>query len=941
MTRHFIPKFIGRFLERRLIEGALNETLLGHGQFLLIQGLAGAGKSRLLGLAVDLAQACGFSIVLGMADEGESKTPYGLFLDAFRRLRRRLPAEAHLTWFPPAAQWTKLVTFQSTADLNPQQLFNEIFDIFHNSTKPILLALEDLHWADVASLDILYWLVRDLGGERLCILATCRTEGRMGVPQQAERIHRLMRQPASFEIPLVGLSLSEVREFVQSIMPNSSQPGGFVHRLYQRTEGNPLFLEEVLRRIPSEETQPDVPLPSSFREALLSRLPVLSSGDLRLLKLASVVGAQFDVPILAYLGRQSEEDVIECLSRLSALHLIRETSDREGFRFWHALTRDALYGQLLTPDRRALHRRVAQYLLHQKMAQQENYEGTIGYHLESAKEHPEAVHHYIIAAEHAASLGAFAEAFAYGERALSLISPSASNRANLTFQVSKYARLAGQIQEALVHCEAAEALYRELGKPLEYASVLLHRGDLCWLEGDGNRAMESFQDVLALREAEEVPRDAPVWAWGLARMSQRHYLDSRWTSVIPWAQQGIEMARRLSMPEVESHCLINMGVAYAMQGQQERGVAFLHNARNIALEANSPEEASRSYVAEIDVWSNEGHYHQARNVAIEGADYVRQAGAPVILYPELVVCCVEFQWLTGQWSEALDALPKLERLVHEQPSALVRSHFLVLLGRIATAQGRFEAAERTLTEAVELAEGFRESQWFLPPQIVRSCLALAQQKPQQALEHASETFRKFPQPENVLFAELGVVGLQAACRLNLSADSETVTQLCRHVHQVPNSDCLVARFYRQMAEGLRSILANDFNKAVQALNPALSLTQEMHTPEQEANVRQWLATALGQRGTDADRREAASQRNQALAILRQIPGHVTSASQVGPMSTLSNREREVALLVAEGLTNSQIADRLFIAERTVAVHVSRILKKLGLDSRTQLTALIR
>ncbi len=934
MARHFIPNLIGRFVERRTIERMLEESRGGQGQLLLIQGLAGSGKSRLLEFAIETAQSRGFVILPGLADENDRHTPYGVLLDAFRRFRRGIAEGDRDAWLDPALRWTKVVTFEAGADLqSAQQAFEDIYRCLHQA-KAVLLALEDLHWADEASLDVLLRLTRELDGTQICIIATCRTEGLMGNPDRAERIHRVMRQPGTQDLQLTGLTLTEVGEVVDCVMPDRGTLGPFVQKLYQRTEGNPLFIEEVLRRTLAENTGPEAGLPVSFQEALLARLPALSSDDLRLLKLASVVGERFDLLVLIYLARKTETDVLAGLTRLTALHLIRASEEGEEFRFWHALTRGVLYEQILVPDRRALHRRVAQFLLNEN---ETDNNGTIADHLERAGEAEEAAVHYLLAAEQAESLSAFGAAFAYGERALGLKTYEPLKQANLAFRVSQYARMAGHIREALSYCEEAEALYETTNQTLEQAQVRLHHGDLLWLQGDGEQAMVHVEQAMTLRDVPGVAQDAPVWAWGLARLSQRAYIDDRWQDVFLYGRRGLAMARRLEIPEAMAHCLINMGVAYAMTGRQRRGLAFLKKARTIALKVNSPEEVSRSCVAEVDIWSQLGQYGEACVQAAEGTDYARKSGAPVVLYPTLAACHAEYLWLTGQWQAALDALPTVEGLLHEQPSDLLWCHFLTLRGRIETARDRFEEAERFLTEASSFADKIWESQWALPPLLIMARLRLAQQRFRAAMDCVVAAFERFAQTEHIGFAEISVVGLEAACHLNLSAADPSVVECCRQIASVENS--LLTTWCTRMADGLHSILSGEPDTAVTSLTEAVPPVQEMGCPELEADTHRWLALALQARGEDADRREAARQRNLALELLQDIPGK--NAPEAGALAALSNREREVALLMAEGLTNRQLAEQLFISERTVAVHVSHILSKLGLDSRQQVMALLR
>src|SRR5262249_3568618 len=151
--------------------------------------------------------------------------------------------------------------------------------------------------------------------------------------------------------------------------------------------------------------------------SIASRLAGLARADMRLVQVASVIGEWFDLATLAHLTRRSEAAVVDALSRLREQHLIRENPDRSGFKFWHAVTRDVLYEQLLLPDRKALHRRIAQRGMANTALGSAPPASLIAYHLEKAGEAAEAAAHYATAAVCAAALWAFDEAFAHAERA--------------------------------------------------------------------------------------------------------------------------------------------------------------------------------------------------------------------------------------------------------------------------------------------------------------------------------------------------------------------------------------------------------------------------------------------------------------------------------------------------------------------------------------------
>ncbi len=929
------PVFAGRHKERRIIAQAFEAAREGHGRALLMEGLAGTGKSRLAEYALGLAAHQGFLPLVGVAAEGQEGTPYGLLLDAFRRHLRRqrneLPA-----WLDVRSAWTELVTFRAPATLQgPQHAFHEISQALARHGAPVLLVLEDLHWADRASLDIVEWLVRELENQPIFLFATWRREGTMHHSDRAERIHRLRRRPGVEHLHLEGFSLADTREMVDGVMTSAGDHGFLVRQLHRRTGGNPLFLEELLHRIIRDGGGPDATLPVSFREAVRSRLTGLSREDLRLLQLASVIGEGFDRATLAYLGRRTEGAVAEALARLRDHQLIRETSDGSEFRFWHALTRDALYEQLLLPDRKALHRRIAQRWIAGADGESSHQPSGIAYHLENAGEKADAAPYYAAAAERAAALGAFDEAFAHGERAFAF---SADDRGTKALHASRYARMAGHIDAALAYCRKAQSLLDDTGNPLFRAEMLLHESDLSWLNGNGARAGEILRAVAALRLRTGGAADASVWAWLLARTAHRACVESRWADALEPAKAAIAMSRRLRLPGIEAHALITRSMAEAPIEGFARAIATLQRGRALAERQACAEDICRSYVVEVDLRRREGDFAAACRTAVEGTERARNAGAPVILHPALAVSAVELLWKTGRWQEALDRIAETERLVNDQPSDLVRCHFRAVLAGIGVARHRLDEAAQLLEGALQLAQAIHESQWVLPVYVAAAELALAARKPDAARRHITEALQRFPDCDATEAAELRTLGLEAACEHHATSGRARQAKVATPGAAPARGVGRVANHHAKLGAGFSAMLTGELSSAARDFRQAAELAHTMGCPAAEARSRRWLAAALQKHPEPEARRSAVSEGNRAQALLAGIPGRGDHGSAA--LDMLSKREREVARLVGDGLANKEVGARLSISERTVAVHLSRIFDKVGVDSRHRLAALI-
>jgi hypothetical protein len=344
-------------------------------------------------------------------------------------------------------------------------------------------------------------------------------------------------------LAVTGLSLAETREMIQTRLRRPAQ-GLLVRELHRRTEGNPLFLEEILDQMLARETGPETPLPSSLQEALRARFVSLERSELRLLQFASVIGERFDTAMLAHLSRRTETAVREALIGLCEKNLVRSNAPEADFRFWHALTRDALYDQLVVPDRKALHRRVAQRLV---ATADEANPADVGYHLEKAGEELDPS---ILCRRRRASarglclqrsLLAFGASLRVSRRPIALAlrckppamrgSPARSPRpSNIVSMPDAPWRRAPT--GAAARTDAA-------------------RADLHWLAGDGARASQLLNDIEALSET-SARRTRRLGMAPSARQLHRACMESRWSDGEAPAAAALAMSRRLNLPLVEA-----------------------------------------------------------------------------------------------------------------------------------------------------------------------------------------------------------------------------------------------------------------------------------------------------------------------------------------------------------------------------------------------------
>lgn len=385
LSRVLCPALVGRERELSLLEDSLLASLRGDGGVVIVGGEAGTGKTRLVNALASRARTLGCTVVSGACSEAELSLPYLPFLEAIGnhlqtedlvQLRERLGSAADelAQLFPQMGRPIAVPGDTAQAKL---RLFESIMLLLRDAarSRALLVVLEDLQWAEPATRELLDYATRRLRSTNVLILATYRSD-------ELHRKHALLptiqgwRRSGQVElIDLEPLDARAVADMVCAIFDESTVSDEFRDFLRDRSEGNPFVLEEMLRdaldrgdifrtekgwdRKPLVEMR----IPRTVKDAILQRLERLSRDDVAVLSAASVMGRSFDISSLAVVAGVGESAVLSALESSVSAQLIEEDDPRSGrYRFRHALTREAIYEDLVVPRRQQLHSRVVEAL---------------------------------------------------------------------------------------------------------------------------------------------------------------------------------------------------------------------------------------------------------------------------------------------------------------------------------------------------------------------------------------------------------------------------------------------------------------------------------------------------------------------------------------------------------------------------------------------------
>ena len=546
--------FVGRARTLERLEGALAAALGGRGRVVLLAGEPGIGKTRTADELARVARERGAEVVIGRCFEGEGAPAFWPWLQLLRelvagatpeRLRQALgPDAAELAQLVPELR-ARLPALPPPASIAGEQARFRLFDALTGFLRrraqqgPLLLVLDDLHWADEASLRALEFLAPGLRGARLLVVATFRdVEVRRDHPL-SKLLGALAREPACERIALRGLEPAEVAALVGAVAGDKPS-AELADTLYEMTEGNPFFVFELARLLGEEGTLPARPsalaLPQSVRDAIGRRLDALSADANELLRTAAVLGRGFDVALLSRVAEGRPEALLDRLGEALAAGVLVEHEERVGhYAFAHALVRQTLYEELRAPQRVRLHGRAAEALEASFAASDEPPLSEIAHHWFEAAPGgggEQAIAAAVRAAERAHQLLAYEESARLYEQALEALAIAAPEDAERRFELLAAAgaehAAAGARESTRARFRTAAGIARGLGR-----ADLLARAALGY-RGFGEMGIPPDAETLALLEG---ARDA----LGDEEPALRSRLLSKLTGTAPYM---LSMAKR-------------------------------------------------------------------------------------------------------------------------------------------------------------------------------------------------------------------------------------------------------------------------------------------------------------------------------------------------------------------------------------------------------------
>ena len=977
-------RMVGRDDELGRLLTLLDDAEAGRSVAALVSGDAGVGKSRLVREVSRLAAGRGFTVLSGQCAELGDSVPYLPLADALRGaaqstgVRDALSSRPALSRLLPDSDDGRPAD-QDRSGLARQQMFGAVLGLLTElaAAAPVLLVLEDLHWADASTRDLVTFLSRMLHRERVALIGTYRTDDLHRRHPLRPVVAELQRLPGVISVDLAPLDPSALAEHLTSVAPGHLDATE-LNDIMARAEGNAYYAEELLAASVRGDPAERRALPAGLAALLLSRVEQLSDATQQVLRAAAVAGRKADDELVQAASGLAAAEYTEAV-REAVTHQLLVPDGTEGYVFRHALLREAVYADLLPGERTRLHATMSSLLSDQQRLAVPGTAAELAQHCLASHDIPGAFAASVRAGEEAERRGAPAEAHRHFDQALGLWERVSEPEETAGMARGKLGLLSATNAADSGDYEHAIHLLRRLRQVLAAQSGNGGPEDVSLASRIGERLasyLTLMDDRRAFTEAVEVaratvaatPADPPTWQYARAVSTYANtlWIEDDFAAAREWAERAIAAAGAADAPWIQADALVTLGYMSNREGRNDEAIELLTRAHKQAREAKVLGVELRAAYHLAQAHLELGDLTIGAAVAHEGTKRANQTGLNMAPYG-LDVQHLHFQchYADGQWDHAQEIADGFAVRVTSIPEAFLSTMALF----IDIARGNPAVAERRAwIEPFWSAHGFDEF-------FARGLLA----------EHAlwqGDIGQVLAEVEAVI--GLGFVApwgyspsviRPAAVGLSARADRARQARAAGD-DDAANAELAAARELRQVArEGAafprrpkfilgpeaRGWLARaeaEYRRASGENDPqAWQTVLEEFGPEyvyETARTRWRLAEALAEAGR---RDEAADQWRQAAQTadklkarpLRAALDDLARRARIGTahddgrdgavLASLTSREREVLRLIAAGRSNREIAAVLFIAPKTASVHVSNILGKLGAASRTEAAAI--
>ena len=941
------PVLVGRDAFLTQMESRLADAAAGAGRVLLVAGEAGIGKTRLLGSITRRARASGFGVARAAAFPGDVQSLGGLLLDLASDLVSGPEPMLRDLGQSVTSRIRALPADAGDAHHRRRLLVQDLADLLVTADPgiPVLIILEDLHWADELSLDVLGHLAGRIVNRPMLIAGAYRSDELYPSLPLRDLRARLLAQRLAEEVRLPRLGLDQTATMTSATL-GRPVPAQLVAAIHARTDGIPLHVEEFLAAIDESSltSRPgpavaEAAVPDTLSDAVLSRARRLSTPTRNVASAAAVIGRSFDFDLLTAVTGAGPDEVAGALRELQEAYFVLPGADTVTFDFRHALIRDTLYADTSLPLRRRLHEQVA------FAAAERGYRGAfISAHFEQAGCPVPAYEYAVAAAREASAVSAHGEALELCRRAVRNLPVQlpALDQAGVFTALGDEAAATDDNLAAAEAYQRAHELISAAGEVRAAAALVPRIVAVAHLLGAGlDTRVGTLQ--LALDSLDQVAGADRERARLHSAMAAAYLVDDRLEEAIVHGERGRAESQRIGDDEAALNAATTLGSVLVFAGRMDEGWQLLEEAIAQAGQSCQEAEAARGYRMVGSSASELAEYDRAERWLTEGVGYAENAE----LWNHrhyMAAHLAHVQWATGQWDAAAQTAEGALADGRGGITTAITAQYV--LGYLAMGRGDWGAAGQLLAEALAAGERMAELQRLSPPlwglAEAARCLGdydtaiIRCERGYQASAEVMDAACLFP------YLITGVRAYLARGDLDAAHEWSARVGAVLTARAIPGTLPAIGH-----SQGLLRLARGDLPAAHQAVESA----RDAWRARRRFWEGTWAGLDLAVIASKARRRGEAALLLDETRALAAASGATTLADDAerlarafgpgrhaDPWHPLSEREYEVARLVAAGLTNRQIAQRLVVSPKTISAHVTHILTKLGAGRRAEIAA---
>lgn len=990
------PRLVGREDDLAALTSTLRSVQAGRMAAVVLCGEAGVGKTSLVQELATRAAHHGAIVLRGGALDIAESPPFWPVASALRTLLDSADTRAAAALASWTAQLDDLLALggapaspaggpgTATPGVQTLELVRRVVaDLARHA--PVVFVVDDLQWVDHSTRDLLVYLIANLAADPVLLLVTYRSDAHPDTSSTRALIAELQRHRQVRCAEVLPLPRAAVAEIVERSAPGRPE---LVELVWSRSRGNAFIVEETLRA--ALEGEPHA-LPRTLRDLVSSRVETLSPAAQRVVRTVAVAYGPLPHELLAAVvdgpGHGGDEQEL--------LDALRESVERgvvvvddgggagEGYRLRHGLMTDVVVRGLLPGERTHLHRAYATALEQSRARGVPGVDARLAYHWQQAGDLSQALGASVAAARAATRVHGHAEAHRHWLRAGLLagdvVDAGGPLREECLEQAADAAHLAGD------HDQAVALLSERLADAPEGpgAALLYSRiGQYLVAAGRGAEAAHAYRRATAL---------LPGGSTGAAGRERAEVLCGQAAALLhagefgasqAVAEEALVLVREVGAAAEEARVLATLGFGLAYLEDPDAGSAALVEALAVAERAGNPADVARAYLNHAELLSGPlNEMERGIAVAREGLVRVRPLGLARSAGVGLLSLVANGLFRLGRWDEAATAIDEAWAL---SPTGVEAMEVRLARCRINLGRGDLDAAEDDLEAVDVLATGTAGPRYRIPLLTLRAGLDMWRGRPDLALERVGAGLDVVERGSDDVWVVAPLVWHGARARAELArrgmraADAAVSERLRRHTGELSRRAAGSVPAVRDVVRAFVAISAAEDARVdgppdAEAWAEVARLWEAHQQPyptayallrQAEAAFAERVSSAAG---TDALRRAeraaAAMGAQPLLAEIRELAEHArvslhatarheetalpapAARPPVGlavhdPLADLTARELEVLTVLADGLTNREIAGRLFIAEKTVGIHLGRIYHKLGVRGRVQATSLL-